>query len=251
MEFPPVPYSIVIPTRYGQMIVNRHDINQTSALVKTGGAFDAVEIELLTNIVGLYGERQTVIDVGANIGMHALAFASAVGPRGKVHAFEPQRIIFNMLAGSVALNALSNVYCYNMAVGDREGSVEIPQFDYSKPLNFGSIEFGPEQREPLAQQRGNQLDRVERVPLTTLDRMEFNDVGMIKIDVEGMEMDVLNGAQNTINKWRPVLYVEFFKVDREALRQRIAAWGYDVHVNAVNYLCIPSELKDRIPIATI
>jgi FkbM family methyltransferase len=210
-----------------------------------------VEIDLLTDIVRKIPERQTVLDIGANFGMHALALARAVGPGGKVHAFEPQRIIFNMLAGSVALNALSNLYCYNMAVGDREGSVEIPQFDYAKPLNFGSIEFGPEQREPLDQPRGHRPELLEKVPLTSLDRMGFDDVGLIKIDVEGMEMEVLEGAQQTIAKWRPVLYVEFFKIDREALRQRISGWGYDMHVNAVNYLCIPSELKDRIPISII
>src|SRR5215472_8442470 len=92
------------------------------------------EIVFLTDVLRLCGNDLTAIDVGANVGTHALAFARAVGSLGAVHAFEPQRIIFNMLCGSIALNS----HCYNMAVGDRQGSIEIPQFDYSKPLSFGS-----------------------------------------------------------------------------------------------------------------
>lgn len=251
MDFPSIPYTIVLPTLYGQIIVNRNDINQTEALVRHGGAFDHMEVDLLANLIRKYPEHQTILDIGANFGMHSLAFAKAVGPQGKIHAFEPQRIIFNMLAGSVALNALSNVYCYNMAVGDKEGAIEIPQFDYSKPLNFGGIEFGPEQREQLDQQREHKPECIETVPLTTIDRFAFEKVGLMKIDVEGMEMQALEGALNTIKRCRPVIYIEFFKVDATILRERLAALGYDIHINTVNYLCIPTELKDRMPIWSV
>ena len=149
----PVPFTIIVPTAYGQMLVNRHDINQTNALVKTGHAVDHTEIVLLTHVMQLLGTDLTVLDVGANFGTYTLAFARNVGAHGKVHAFEPQRVLFHMLAGSVALNSLTNVFCHHLAVGDREGSVEIPQFDYSQPLNFGSIEFTAEQHEPLNQLR--------------------------------------------------------------------------------------------------
>src|SRR5688500_20103795 len=109
MPAPPersVPYTLVVPTHYGQMLVNRHDINQTASLIKRGVAIDHGDISILAAIVHLLGPNAVVADIGANFGAYSLALAPLVGPAGKIHAFEPQRIIFNMLAGSVALNGI-------------------------------------------------------------------------------------------------------------------------------------------------
>ena len=201
---------------------------------------------MLAQILQLLGGNLTVIDVGANFGAYALALSRFVGPRGKIHAFEPQRIIFNMLAGSVALNSLNNVFCHHVALGDREGELEIPQFNYSQALNFGSIEFTAEQREPLTQKRRHDPKRLEYAPLSTLDRFEFEQVHLITIGVEGMEMQVLDGAIQNLRRCRPVLYLEFLKSDKAALQQRVTQLGYAVHQKDINFLCIPEELTDRI-----
>ena len=243
---PPVSFTIIVPTAYGQMLVNRHDINQTEALVKTGLAVDHNDIALLAQVIQLLGTDLTVLDIGANFGAFTLAFAQRVGAQGKVHAFEPQRVLFHMLAGSVALNSLTNVFCHHLALGDREGRVEIPQFDYSQPLNFGSIEFTAEQREPLTQRRGHDPTRAEYVALMPVDRLALPQVHLMKIDAEGMELQVLAGAADTLRRCRPVLYVEFLKSDKAALRQFVTAFDYDVHENGINFLCIPAEMKDRI-----
>jgi tRNA1(Val) A37 N6-methylase TrmN6 len=141
---------MIVPTVYGQMMVNRYDINQTEALFKTGKAVDHEEIMMLARILRTLGPELTVLDVGANFGTYSIALAAAAA---KIHAFEPQRLIYNLLVGSVALNALTNVYCHNVALGDREGRVEIPQYDYNRPMNFGSVEFGGEQSEKLVTDR--------------------------------------------------------------------------------------------------
>ena len=241
-----LPFSLVVSTVYGQMIVNRHDINQTNALFKTGRSIDHVEIALLSQILGGLGDGLTFIDVGANFGTFSLALAPLVGPGGRIHAFEPQRVLFNMLAGTMALNSLTNVYCHNVAVGDRIGEIEVPQFDYHRPLNFGSIEFGPRQREPLTQERGCDPARFETVPLTTLDRFAFPRADLIKIDAEGMEHQVLSGAAATIERCRPVMFVEHTKAGTEALRHRIQCLDYQVHEAGPNFLCVPSELAGRM-----
>jgi len=234
-----IPFSMIMPTAYGQMILNRYDINQANALLKTGRAIDHDEIVMLSRLLAGRTPGIQVIDVGANFGTYTLGLAAAVGNRGKVHAFEPQRIIFNMLAGSVALNSLTNVYCYNMAVGARTGSVEIPQFDYASPLNFGSIEFGPEQREQLHQKRKHDVAAAEYVTLVSLDSFAFERVDLIKIDAEGMELDVLAGAADTIRRCRPLMYVEFIKVDKRRLHDEISAHGYTVEEVGMNFLCTP------------
>ena len=242
-------FAIVLPTIYGHMIVNRHDTNQTNALLKTGGAIDHAEIGLLQQILTLLGTDRWAIDVGANFGTYTLAFASVLRHgRGQVHAFEAQRILFNMVCGSVALNGLLNVHCHNIAVGDRAGEIEIPQFDYSRELNFGSIEFGPRQTERLSQERGRDPASIEHVPMRTIDSYGFDNVGLMKIDVEGMEMPVLEGARHTIERCRPVLFVEFLKSDKAALFEWLRGRGYAIHALSMNFLCIPAELADRIQI---
>jgi FkbM family methyltransferase len=236
-----LPFAVVVPTVYGQILVNRHDINQMDSLLKNGVAPDHDEIRMLAALLRCKKPDRVVIDVGASFGTYSLALAAVVGPRGKVHAFEPQRIIYNMLAGSVALNSLTNVYCYNAAVGDREGVIDAPQFDYSMPLNFGGVEFGPEQVEELTQIRKHDPDVAEQVHLTTLDGLGLERVDLIKLDVEGMEMEVLSGALSTIGRFRPILYVEFLKSDSEALRARLNDLAYEVFPTGINYLSIPAE----------
>ncbi len=191
---PGVTSTMIVPTVYGQMLVNRYDMNQTNALVKTGHAPDHPEIVLLTDVLEQLGTDLTVLDVGAMFGTYSLAMSSVVGPNGRIHAFEPQRLIYNLMVGSVALNGITNVICHNVAIGETVGQVEIPQFDYNRPMNFGSIEFGTEQTEPVAQTRSHDSARIEHVPIVSIDQLDFPSVHLMKVDVEGMEIHVLNGS---------------------------------------------------------
>ena len=80
------------------------------------------------------------------------------------------------------------------------------------------------------------------MPLTTIDSFEFEHAHVMKIDAEGMELQVLM-AQSTRRRCRPVIYVEFIKADRELLRQKIAAENYVLYVNGINFLCIPGNCR--------
>ena len=239
-------FSIVVPTAYGQMIINRFDINQANALIKTGKAIDHDEIMVLIGLLQQRPANAVVVDAGANFGTYALACAPIVGPLGRVHAFEPQRLIYNMLCGSVALNSMTNVVCHNLALGDQTGVIEAPQFDYFKPLNFGSVEFGERQNEPLDQERRYEKNSAETVGITTLDRFTFDRLDLLKVDVEGMEMKFLDGAKNTILKCRPIIHIEYLKVDGRQLGERLASFGYNLYHNDMNYTCIPSEASSVI-----
>jgi hypothetical protein len=64
---------------------------------------------------------------------------------------------------------------------------------------------------------------------------------MLKIDVEGMEFEALRGAEATIRRCKPILYVEYIKVDPQRLAETISAYGYRLMHNAMNYLAIPLE----------
>ena len=159
----------------------------------------------------------TVVDVGANIGYFSLLSASLVGPTGQVHAFEPQRIVFQTLCANMALNHIANAFCYNIALGKSPGAVLVPQVRPWDHFNFGGLSLG-------SYQLG------EEVEVKTIDGLNLSACSFIKIDTEGMELDVLMGAANTIRTLQPILYVENDRKDKSvALTKYIDSLGYDMY----------------------
>lgn len=139
--------------------------------------------------------NMTAVEVGANIGVLTVPLARFVGSRGKVIALEPQRIVYQMLCGNIALNALDNVFAHHAAAGRAAGSIMVPPVDYAAQGNFGGVSLGLS-------------GEGEAVPLVTIDQLGLSSCDFMKVDVEGMELDVLLGAPDTIEKFRPRLYVE-------------------------------------------
>jgi FkbM family methyltransferase len=235
-------------TRYGRFVYNPNDIYIGRALELYGEAHE-FEIELLRQ---LCGPGSCVFDVGANIGDHTIPLAQHVGESGKVYAFEPQPQIFELLRENVTLNALSNVVCVHAALGASHGTVLIPEIDYSVEDNYGGVEVS----------RFEQGDPVRRAMLD--DYLDERGANLVKIDVEGMESDVLAGGRRFIERFRPVLYVENDRVDRsQALLELLGELGYrafwhltplfnpanfngkteNIYANVVttNMLCVPKE----------
>ncbi|MBD2181524.1 FkbM family methyltransferase [Aerosakkonema funiforme] len=158
-----------------------------------------------------------VLDIGANIGVHTVFFAEAVGAQGTVMAFEPQRIIFQNLCANLALNSITNTYCYNVALGDAIGSVKVPVLDYNRANNFGGIELGSHIEGELVQ-------------VITVDSLNLPYCRLIKLDVEGMELQVLQGAVNTINRLKPILYVENDRLEKAlSLLSYLHSLGYKMY----------------------
>jgi FkbM family methyltransferase len=191
------------------MVFNSRDTHVGRSLDLYG---EWVESEL--DLLGAFlAPGDVVIDAGANVGNHTLFFAARVGPEGCVYAFEPQRRVFQMLCANLALNGVTNVEAMQAAVGSGPGTAAVPDVDYSLPGNFGGVR--------LAAGAGRQ------VPMTSLDSLGLSRCRAIKIDVEGMELDVLHGASALIERTRPLLYVENNDRTRSgALIRCIAGFGY-------------------------
>ncbi len=241
-----IPFTIVAETAYGPMILHRLDAGQGWPAIQTGRPLGFDEIRILSDLARRLGDRCVFLDVGANVGFFAVALGHAIGERGRVYCFEGQRIIFNMLAGSVALNGLLNVVCVNACVGRESGKLELPAFDYTRPLSFGSVEFGTEQRERLSQDRRMGQDP-EFVPLITIDSMSLPKVSIIKIDVEGMEIDVLDGARDTIRLNKPIIFAEYLKCGLNPLSEWLEGQGYTVaDIGGYNLLALPNEGANRL-----
>ena len=239
--------------RYGLMLYNPNDRFVGRAL-DLYGEFSEGEVELFRQIVK---PGQVVLDVGANIGTHTLFFAHAVGSRGVVIAFEPQRLVFQTLCANMALNSITNVICRNNGVGEDSGILRVPALDPQKVQNFGGLSLrGQTEGEP-----------VERI---SIDDLDLKRCHFMKIDVEGMEIPVVAGAKETILRYRPTLYVEN---DREEysddLIRLISSLRYRLYshrpplfnrdnvarnrdnvfsdIISENMLCLPEESPVRVP----
>jgi len=184
-------FNALLQSRHGYTLYNRNDIYIGRSL-ELYGEYSEGEIQLLGQLVE---SGETVVEVGANIGAHTLPLAQLVGPSGSVYAFEPQRVVFQTLCANVAMNSLSNVHCRHTAVGAESGEILVPLLDYGAENNFGGLGLG-------------QCTQGERVPVTTVDGLKLQACHLIKVDVEGMEQSVLEGAGETISRFRPFLYVE-------------------------------------------
>ena len=238
-----VSYTIVLPTAYGQVVVNRYDTNQTNALVKTSSAFDTQEIAVMAELAARLPEGSTIVDMGANFGLYTLAMARASAARScVVHAFEAQRIIAYMACGTMVLNAVENAVIHHLAIGALAGQIDIPKFDYRQVSSFGSVEFGTHQTEFIGQTRAPSTEKVQCV---SLDSMALNNVKLMKIDIEGMEEQALDGAKISIERDRPLCLVEWIKSDKSKLVNFFKSRNYTVSEWGMNLLCLP--VPDAFP----
>ncbi len=131
-----------------------------------------------------------VVDIGAHIGLHTLSMSFYTGPRGKVVAFEPQRKLYRELYWNCQLNnANTNVELHRHAIGAKHAVIQMNPHDTG---NEGSATLG------------HGADTAE---MRTLDSYNLTNVSLIKIDVEGNEEEVLEGAKKTIKRNQPVVLI--------------------------------------------
>ncbi|MFC0502006.1 FkbM family methyltransferase [Asaia krungthepensis] len=188
------PYALV-EARYGTMLANRFDTYIGQALIQYG-EYGEHELDLPRQYITHPG---TVVEVGANIGSQTVALAQAArAVGGDLVAFEPQPFLFQNLCANLALNGIDNAIAWPFAVSAQAGSVAFGAPDYRQPGNFGSVSM---------REQGNVGDVI--VPSVRLDDvLAGRQVRLIKIDVEGFEMQVLRGAAALITSCRPVIYIE-------------------------------------------
>lgn len=208
-------FNRLVKAKEGYCLYNKND-QYIGRSIENYGEFSQLEVEVFKQICKA---NDTIIEIGANIGTHTQYFSKAVGDKGKVFAFEPQRVVFQTLCANIALNSMTNVYTYQMALGKEEKTIVIPPFDYNKEGNFGGISV-------------DSFNSGEPVEQKTLDSLidYFQSVKFMKIDVEGMEKEVLEGSQKIINKFKPILYVENDRQEKSSeLIKYIQSLGYELY----------------------
>ncbi len=154
------------------------------------------------------------VDVGSNMGCFTLLASQLVGPQGRVLAFEPQTEAFSRLSANVQLNSLSNVVLNNFALGAAPGEMKLylPGLDWSHCSSLHPSSWHNEQVFSIV--KVVKLDDV-------LSKPSVKQVKLIKIDVEGGELDVLRGAENVLLEFKPRLLIEI-------CQQTFKAAGWDL-----------------------
>lgn len=172
---------------------------------------------------------QTCIDVGANAGYHTLLLAKIVGQAGKVLAFEPNEVTYQRLLRNLELNPqLAKVTrCYKNALGDCASTLKV--YQAGQPGNaYVSESFKKE-----LWNRGTENDFIECEVLVLDDILRGEPIHFLKIDVEGMELDVIRGARKSIEQHQPVIVYETLTdcFDLEKIKQTellLREMGYEL-----------------------
>ncbi len=144
----------------------------------------------------------TAIDIGANIGATTLNLAKKVGSHGKVFSFEPSPYNFSQASINISLNNFSNIVLINQGLGNKKTTANL----YNVNTNNRGM-----QRLLKDSAENNLYDKTE-VEIDTLDtsmqKYNVTNPSIIKIDVEGYELNVLKGGIETIKKYKPALFIE-------------------------------------------
>jgi len=252
MSFPKRPIAFVLAaSNHGSMIVNRNDYRMIDATQGYGvgfqilgnSCFDADEVRfalaLLDSRRKHFGDGVVAIDGGANIGVHTIEWSRHMHGWGSVTAFEAQEVVFYALAGNIALNNCLNARARNAALGGDCGQLQVPQANHFVPASFGSLELRHrENTEFIGQSISYESADCTPVPMVTIDSLALKRLDLVKIDVEGMEVEVLRGAEKSLGSLRPLMIVEAIKADRVALETQLAALGYRCFNFGINILAV-------------
>ncbi len=247
-------FNAMINGKNGYCIYNKNDMYIGKSVEKYG-EFSELEADMFKQICQ---KGDVVIEIGANIGTHTMILSKLVGETGVVLAYEPQRIVFQTLCANMSINSITNVHTFQEVVSSENGVFPIPEIDYNKTNNFGGISLEKFTKGTLVQK--HKLDNL----INRINKLKF-----IKIDVEGMESDVLKGAKELIKKFKPILYIENDRIEKsKELIELIQSYGYKLYwhlpplynknnftndsdnifgkIVSVNMLCISNDSKINI-----
>ena len=208
---------------------------------------EKVTTELFKKVVK---ERNTVIDLGANIGYFTLLAAKLVGFQGKVFAFEPEPKNYNYLQKNIKLNNYENVTALQKAVSDKNGKTKLYICDYDTGHHTIRQYSGIE-----AYSRGRHTEEksieIETVTLDEFFKNKEDSINVIKMDVEGAEALALAGMDNILQKNKKIkMFIEFFPLlirkmgnsPEEFIRKLLEDYQFSIFVIPDDYDALKGEM---------
>jgi FkbM family methyltransferase len=156
-------------------------------------------------IINELKQDMVCIDLGSNIGYYAVIESNIIGKSGKIFAIEPSPINFPILKVNLENQKNNNFSAYNIAIGDKNEEME---FIISTKSNWSKIRMNNE--------KVNSDDKIIKIPVKTLDYFvnenNIKKIDILRMDVEGFEYNILLGANEVLEKFKPKLFIEIHKM---------------------------------------
>jgi FkbM family methyltransferase len=223
---------------YIKMFLDHQDVRSVPFSVLADGFYEPFQSDILVEL----GKNSThFLDIGANMGFYSLAL-SAENPSLTVDAFEPQPKVFTNLSKNIGLNNFSTrIQIHNTGLGNAKGELimYIPRFTGTGGASFRNLHV----EEGIATQI--------KVPVNVLDEVMKKHPDLIKIDVEGCELNVLLGADEIISLSKPTIMVELlrkwmkpFEHTPQMFLERMFAHNYSCYAISRNKLLKIQEIDE-------
>lgn len=191
---------------------------------------------IVTFVRHFINPNKNVIDLGANIGTHSIIYSNYMND-GKIHSFEPQKLVFDILNKNIELNNCNNVIAYNFG-GSNVNTKFYMNACYSNRDNQGAFRID------------NTLDSTNglEIECKIIDELNINNVGYIKIDVEGHEYEALLGLRQTLIKYHPTLMIEIHEIcpTKNNTFALLKELGYKTHYRLSHYDYIFPKVNNKI-----
>lgn len=217
------------------------------------------EPELSIKMEEIIKEGDVVLDIGANVGGHALPLTKMVGSEGRVYAVEPTDFAFDKLQKNIEMNP---------EIRSRISPIKTFLTDTSKNNIPKSVSASWSIEGGMSDEKRNQLDmgfakEITDATVLTLDELvdslNLEKLNAIKLDVDGHEVEILKGAANTVEKFSPVFFIEFAPIHYEALKttfheqvELLVDYGYSFEdVLGKKLPSDPQEIMNSIPRGTL
>ena len=160
------------------------------------------ELWMLNYFIKYYKKGTNIIDLGANIGTSPLLMSEVLSDNCKIYSFEP--IYHTILHKNIIDNNLTNsIFVYPYGLGTCKETLQISNINLSETYNFGGYCI----------KNNISDDNCFKVQILPLDYFQFQNVSLIKIDVEHMEIEVLEGSYELIQRCKPAIIIESWQFD--------------------------------------
>ncbi len=216
--------------------------NPTSDHILKHGIFEWALIQWCSQFLG---KDKVFVDIGAHMGTYSMYLSSYCK---KVYAFEAQIDTFTNLCRGIKENNKLNIITHHTALGNKEDSGKLMKLSQVSPDGGGSTMMGNEGKdENILSSVGSDVIYTHEVRVTTLDEYDIDNIGFLKLDVEGWELNVIQGATETLqrNNYPPFIFEVWPDKWYEEKKNKLLEY-----VKSLGYKCMPIKNINNMYIAT-
>ena len=223
LNFLSMPSDKIVNINLAKFYVPNYPTDLIQSEIVDNGTF--FEIDLLKELQPYIKKNAVILDIGANIGNHSVYWAVKTDAK-RIYSFEPVKDFFKILQKNVEINNLTNkIKILNIGLSDKKINGTISSYDRT---NIGETHVKQDPNGNLL------LDKLDNI------KIEEDTIDFVKIDVEGHELEVLQGARETLLKYKPTIFVESFPDKKPKVHEYLTNLGYRLEKSFVgnNYIYV-------------